>query len=275
MELPERELGLRLVKRGYVMSRSGENGHTPLVARNIALVPLESEGRADIAANRIREAIRLGILSEGDQLPSEAELSVELSVATKTLRDALAILRDEGVIETRRGRNGGSFVTSNARRSSKSDALSRLSKMSVVELFDLESEYRAISGVTASLAAQRADDEDLVRIRTHIDRLAAAEHVNTMLINDSRFHIEVSVSSQSERLLRREIQLQAEALDLLWAFDSTGFQSRSVLEHQAILDAISRQDDVLARSLAEEHVHEAFVAIIQQRIGARKRVTST
>lgn len=251
---------------------NGSNG-SPLVARNIALVPLDSEGRADIAANRIREAIRLGILSEGDQLPSEAELSAELSVATKTLREALSMLRDEGIIETRRGRNGGSFVTSHARRSSKNEVLSKLAAMSVVELFDLESEYRAISGVTAELAAQRADEEDLARMQHHIERLTKSERLDDLLIEDSRFHIEVSVCSQSERLLRREIQLQGEALELLWAFDAEGFQQRSIDEHQAILDAITRQDVVVARTLAEDHIHGAFVALIQQRIGARKRVT--
>ena len=59
---------------------------------------------------RIGEAIGSGVLEPGERLPSEGELAARLAVAPMTLRQALAILRDAGFVETRRGRGGGSFV---------------------------------------------------------------------------------------------------------------------------------------------------------------------
>src|SRR5690606_21281443 len=61
-------------------------------------------------ARQLETAIDVGLLSHGDRLPPESELAAELGVSTGTLRQALETLRQRGVIETRRGRGGGSFV---------------------------------------------------------------------------------------------------------------------------------------------------------------------
>ena len=45
------------------------------------------------------------------QLPSELELAERLGVSTVTVREALTSLREQGLVRTRRGRGGGSFVT--------------------------------------------------------------------------------------------------------------------------------------------------------------------
>lgn len=61
------------------------------------------------AAQVLRERIRSGEYAPGRRLPSEAELAADLGVAKGTLRKALALLREEGAIETYHG--FGSRVT--------------------------------------------------------------------------------------------------------------------------------------------------------------------
>jgi GntR family transcriptional regulator len=56
----------------------------------------------------IRQEIESGRLKPGDGLPSEQALADEMSVAYGTMRKALQLLRDEGLIETATGI--GSFV---------------------------------------------------------------------------------------------------------------------------------------------------------------------
>ena len=68
-------------------------------------------GLAGQVAQRLREAIQLGILLDGERLPPEAKLAEQLGVSTVTLREALAVLREQGLVTTRRGRGGGTFVT--------------------------------------------------------------------------------------------------------------------------------------------------------------------
>ena len=59
---------------------------------------------------RIGEAIGAGLLPPGERLPGQIELAETLGVARMTLRQALAVLEDAGLIEIRRGRTGGAFV---------------------------------------------------------------------------------------------------------------------------------------------------------------------
>jgi DNA-binding transcriptional MocR family regulator len=55
-------------------------------------------------AAALRSRILLGELVAGDELPSQAELAAEFSVATLTARAALQVLREEGLIVSQRGR---------------------------------------------------------------------------------------------------------------------------------------------------------------------------
>src|SRR5687768_10641430 len=80
-------------------------------ARNAVFAPVaDGSARREVVARRLGGAIALGLIGDGEQLPSELELATSLNVSTVTLRDALADLRARGLVVTRRGRGGGSFV---------------------------------------------------------------------------------------------------------------------------------------------------------------------
>ena len=66
----------------------------------------EGLGRADQVSYQIETAILMGILAEGDRLPTESALASELGISPITLRQSLAALRTKGLIETSRGRSG-------------------------------------------------------------------------------------------------------------------------------------------------------------------------
>ena len=65
---------------------------------------------ADVLAGLLRERILRGELPEGTDLPTERDLGEQAGVSRATVREALRILDIEGLIDTRVGRNGGSFV---------------------------------------------------------------------------------------------------------------------------------------------------------------------
>ncbi len=85
-------------------------------SEQLAFAPLETVERGEEIARRLRHAIELGVLEDGAQLPSESELAARMRVSTLTLRAALAELRHLGLLETRRGKGGGSFVQGEHRR---------------------------------------------------------------------------------------------------------------------------------------------------------------
>ncbi|MGW0602601.1 GntR family transcriptional regulator [Streptomyces sp. NPDC002640] len=76
----------------------------------IAPVP----SRRDIIADDLRDRIVTGRLKPGERLPSEAHLAAQYRVSTPTLRNALAVLQAEGLVEKTHGK--GNFVRCPLRR---------------------------------------------------------------------------------------------------------------------------------------------------------------
>ncbi|MBV8066324.1 MAG: GntR family transcriptional regulator [Actinobacteria bacterium] len=73
-------------------------------------------------AEALRRAIRNGVYPRGAQLPSERELAEDFAVSRGTIRHALATLRAEGVIASRKGVRG--VVLAEPRAQSFSELLS-------------------------------------------------------------------------------------------------------------------------------------------------------
>jgi GntR family transcriptional regulator, transcriptional repressor for pyruvate dehydrogenase complex len=179
------------------------------------IAPLAALGRADEVVLRVSQAIQLGLLNDGEHLPPEAEFAGQLGVSAMTMREALAVLRQQGLVETRRGRAGGTFV-----RRPTAPPLGalrhRLRAMTVAELRDLTDEQGAVSGAAARLAATRASTASVRRLLALTDQLASAATTGARIMADSRFHIEVAIASNSERLTALEVALQATLAELLW-----------------------------------------------------------
>lgn len=226
-------------------------------ARLAMFAPLDQLGRADAVAARLLDAITLGLLDDAEQLPSEVELAAQFRVATVTVREALAVLRRQGLVETRRGRGGGSFVRTPAWPSPSSWA-NRLSLLSLADLRDLGDHYLAVAGAAAKLAAERSTPEDLDRLRLNAEDLREASGPAAIRA-ERQFHLEIAAAAQSPRLTSQEVQLQGEHGWLLWVPLGGGEQCRAAYaEHQAIVAAIAAADGDLARRLTEDHLLSAL-----------------
>nr|BFD94855.1 FCD domain-containing protein [Kitasatospora sp. Xyl93] len=224
---------------------------TPLLSA--VLAPLADLGRADAVARRITQAIALGLVADGDQLPSENDLADQLGVANGTVREALALLREAGLIETRRGRNGGSFVRTPA-GGSEDLQLARLRDLATADLRDLGDEELAVFGTAARLAAERAPADLGPRLTRLVHDLRDAAGPAEQRRADARFHIELAAAAQSVRLTQLAVRLQAELGPLLWLPAPYGpDQSGLAEQHREILVAVLAGDAAGARTAAEAH----------------------
>ncbi|WP_303641855.1 FCD domain-containing protein [Actinomadura madurae] len=83
----------------------------------------------------------------------------------------------------------------------------------------------------------------------------------------ARLHLEVAAASQSGRLTREEIRLQAEIGPLVWAVhDLPDRRGRVDAEHAGIVAAIEHADEPRARDVAESHVLNAVERLIERRL---------
>ncbi|WP_132126469.1 FadR/GntR family transcriptional regulator [Actinocrispum wychmicini] len=213
--------------------------------------PLDQLGRAEAVAARLVDAINLGLLADAEQLPSEAELAAQFGVATVTVREALVALRQQGLVETRRGRGGGSFVRAPRTPSPWQD---RLRAVSLSDLRDVGDHYVAIAGAAARLAAERSSPEDVERLRLATEDLRTAYGAEAARA-ERHFHLEIAAAAQSPRLTHQEVQLQGEGGGLLWLpLGAEESHREAYAEHLAITEAIADADGALARSLTEEHI---------------------
>lgn len=224
-------------------------------ARLAVFAPLdESLVRSEAVVRRLGSAIALGLIADGEQLPAESELASSLNVSTMTLRDALADLRRRGLVTTRRGRGGGSFVCADE------EAISGLFQVRLEELgpSDLRERgdlHAAIAGAAARLAAARASEHEISRLQEILERLEEAEATTARRRLDARFYVEMAACSQSVRLTMAEIEMQTEAGQLPWpAGGSRGRLDEVVAGHRSVLEAIVERRGDLARTRMEQNL---------------------
>lgn len=218
----------------------------------------------ETTVEQLATAIRLGVLVDGEQLPPERELAERLGVARNTLRDAIAALRDSGLVATRRGRGGGTVVTYVTPEPGSTPTSVRRG----VALADALDFRRIVEPGAAWLAARQdlAGDQ-----RAWLADSAAAVHgaadTGSHRIADSRFHLAVATLSGSPMLIESVTRAQAALGEMLAAIPVLPRNiSHSCEQHDAVVAAILHGDADAARAAMEEHC-DATSALLRGLLG--------
>ena len=227
--------------------------------------PVRGGNAFEITVARLVQAIKLGMVADGDRLPPERELAERLNVSRVTLREAIGALRDAGYLESRRGRSGGSFVVYGSRAlagagspslaggAHAGDDPAELAREMGPALDDALDFRRVLEPGAAALAATRtlsaADRQALVGALA-----ATRERGPTRRVNDSRLHLAIAAASGSPSLhgCIADVQL---TLDRLLAAIPVIRRNldHSDAQHDLIVDAILHGDSAAARAAMEEH----------------------
>lgn len=222
--------------------------------------------RSEAIIDRISTAIALGLLKVGERLPPEAELSEMFGVGGATLREALAELRERGIVETRRGRSGGSFVVHQPQ--TRTDTIRDwFLKTSISEIRDLGDEHSAIAAATVRLACERSEAHDIDRLQELARALVLATSPEARATADSRFHIELALSSQSPRLTNLEIRLQKETVQQLWTPLTASFDPETATaEHLELVRAVAQDQPEKAQRLVLDHIKRNIFYLIDTKL---------
>ena len=217
-------------------------GSPPSRLRTAAFTPIGEEGRTELVESRIVQAISVGAFTEGERLPSETELSALLGVAVVTVREALGGLRHRGLIETRRGRNGGSFVRPSHGAVEEVNARA-LMEMPRVALADLGVHYEVVTAACAEYACQRATPDEL-EVVARILAEARALEPEAWRRRVTEVQLELAALSQSVRLTNEHVRVQTEFTPLL-ALQDVDLAAR-LATHDALVEQIelTRNGDV-------------------------------
>jgi DNA-binding FadR family transcriptional regulator len=228
---------------------------------NDARLQLERAGAGSLPDRiyaRVVEAILRGDFAHGGKLPPEGELASRFGVSRPTVREALARLRSDGVIESRRG-SGSHLVRRPGARAAEATPVRSLADIERYYAFRL-----CVEGGAAAAAAEFHEAADLAAVRTEFDALSAAlESGQPGIDEDVRFHLAIARASHNPFFvstvettvapIRQFVELARGVADKKSAERVRATQA----EHQTIVDAIARRAPAEAVEAIRTHVLNA------------------
>jgi GntR family transcriptional repressor for pyruvate dehydrogenase complex len=215
--------------------------------------PVPVRNAFEVTVERLAQGIRLGVLVDGDRLPPERELAETFGVSRVTLREAIKALRDARLVESRRGRGGGTFVVSPIRQRARSRE--KIERSIAHSLEDALSLRRVIEPGAAALAATRTlTAADRAGLRRYLDAATGCVPAERRLA-DSRLHLAIAAMGGSASVTAAVADVQMRLDELLRAIPVISANiAHSDQQHAAIVEAILSGRADVARSGMEEHV---------------------
>jgi GntR family transcriptional repressor for pyruvate dehydrogenase complex len=230
--------------------------------------PIRPHRTFEHAIAQIAEAISNGTLRPGQALPGERVLAAEMDVSRRTIREAVKVLADAGIIEVVPGPGGGTFVRSEMVPAD----LTFHVETHASEISDVLEARRVIEPRVAQLAgvyAEREDFEELQRIamlqRDHADD---REHY---LALESRFHLTVARVSRNAVLYDTMKNLFGRVLiaaDLAFEVGPAGAAVPLDI-HERTLEALRTRDPEVIDEVMDEHLR--FLEDAWEALGGRLR----
>jgi DNA-binding FadR family transcriptional regulator len=235
---------------------------TEAEAGHITLEPIEPLRAHEYVAEQLRHHIVLGLVPVKAALPTERELAQMLRVGRNTVKAALQILESENLIETRRGRSGGTFVLEPTRDGDSHERLLLELRLSADKLEDAVRFRRVIEEGAAAEAARVADSDRVEVLRSIVARM---RHVGDPLQFhqlDTEFHIAIANATGIQHLSDAVRHTRLTLNQAIWAQPSSAmWHERTNNEHHAIVEAIFASDAVRAARLMGEHLAPTEAAI--------------
>src|SRR3979409_1732741 len=160
---------------------------------------LATASRVDEITDRLITAIAIGEYLPGARLPVERDLATSLGAGRMTVRAALARLVGRGLLETRRGRGGGSYVLDQWPDSS-TDVVGRTLRARLDELRDRCNALCRLQGTVSRAAAESRSDPDVSVLRARFEAYRTAASGLAAQQADSEFHLAIMDAAHNDVL---------------------------------------------------------------------------
>ena len=195
--------------------------------------------RGGHAYQRLRDALRSGVLKPGDRI-MEVPIAKQLSVSRTPVRDAIRRLEAEGLLEHEP--RAGLVVAS-------------LDRRGAAELYEMR---EVLEGTAARLFTRHASEIEV----EHLLELVAMEKTlksgDELAAHNQRFHVHIHRGAHN-RYLEKALQAVNSALWLLGKSQML-LQHRAkaaLTEHEELAKAVQKRDADLAEAVARRHVRSA------------------
>jgi GntR family transcriptional regulator, transcriptional repressor for pyruvate dehydrogenase complex len=216
--------------------------------------PIKRSGLTDQVIDRIRALVAKGTYRVGDRLPPEGELCVLFGVGRSTIREAMRVLANRGMVDVRHGE--GTFVAAQAIHESLEERLGRAA------LADIYEARLFLELPLAELAAQRRDARDIAAMRASLKKRAQAIRAGDVARYaeaDFAFHLAVARAAKSSALRDVYASFVAIAQPLMAAAVTPDYvRNENDSLHASLCEAIAKGDVAETRRLVRSHLKKSL-----------------
>ena len=205
-------------------------------------------------SRQLRRSIFNGDFLPGQRLPNERNLAEVFGVSRIIIREAIWDLKRSGLVEIKRGAQGGAFVqemSHDAVTSVMSDVLN-LTKVSPADIMEVR---LLLEPAVATLAAQRATVADIKEMREFLESVPEAksdEYVRWQV----GFHRLVAKASHNSLYGLLVNILMDFAEDMILSLKPNDRVYHNTTSHPAILEKLSQGDAATVQRLFYDHLLE-------------------
>jgi GntR family transcriptional regulator, transcriptional repressor for pyruvate dehydrogenase complex len=213
---------------------------------------------SDELITHLAARIMSGEWQPSDKMPTEQEMIAEFGVSRTVVREAIAALKAEGLVQTRQG--AGAFVSSDMRlRPFRIDAADMQDIENVLDIMQLR---MTIEIEAAGLAAQRGDPASRTEIERSLGAFAAEIAAGSAAVDaDFQFHIAVSRATGNDYFARfleflghHIIPRQSIRVEATGPEEQVKYLERVLREHRSIFEAIAAGSADKARRAMRTHL---------------------
>lgn len=221
---------------------------------------LRHNRRFQQVVDEVEASIIAGDLNPGDQLPPELELKDLFGTGRGTIREALRVLEQKGLIVIKAGVSGGAFVTE-ADPAKLTEHLDLLVQSRSISPEHIREFREAVEPVAASLAAGRMDTAGEALLRDAFahaeDALERGDH-GAFLNGDVAVHVTIAELTGNP-LLTAVLRMVHE--HVLGTSDDYALRGEENLSHnledlRALVEAVVSGDTEKAGLLAHGHIRQ-------------------
>jgi DNA-binding FadR family transcriptional regulator len=240
----------------------GQNAPAAGARPPLRFAPIQPLRAHEYVAEQVHRHIALRLITPGESRPSERELAATFGVGRPTIQHALRLLEADRLLETRRGRGGGTFVSAPFEDSAATDDLITRVLRQRQELEQVLVYRRILEPNVAREAARTRRREDLTIMTRAIQAMAEATREPEYMRHDTEFHLSVARATRNTFLLRAIEDVRTvlnDAMSLLPESDT--WHRRLSGEHDAIVSAIAARDGEAAAQAMDLHVAASELSV--------------
>ena len=221
-------------------------------------------GGYEVVLDYLTGEILQGHVAPGTRLPNERELASRLGARRSAVREAMKVLRAQGVIVTLPGAAGGTRVASEP-----GDAFGHMLKLHValdtISNRELTHTRMVLERASAEVAAEQPDETALAEL----DGLVA-QMIDTPALAfndlDTAFHLTMARMGHNRLVRDLTVAIRETVTSLLLAAEHVApdwdtLRDELTAEHRAIVEAIRAGDVDLAGRLSAEHIRHSHAAL--------------